>query len=64
MLTIAAVVGREFGLEELVRLIGGASDEWVLEMLEEAVAARVIEEVHPDNRALPVHPCPHPGRAI
>jgi DNA-binding CsgD family transcriptional regulator len=45
MLTIAAVVGREFALEELVRLIDGASDERVLEMLEEAVAARVIEEV-------------------
>src|SRR5262245_7246919 len=45
MLTIAAVVGREFALEELVHLIDGASDEHVLEMLEEAVAARVIEEV-------------------
>jgi DNA-binding CsgD family transcriptional regulator len=45
MLTIAAVVGREFALEELVRLIDGASEERVLEMLEEAVAARVIEEV-------------------
>jgi predicted ATPase len=64
MLTIAAVIGMEFALEELVHFIDGASDEHVLEMLEEAVAARVIEEVHPDNRALPVHPCPHPGRAI
>lgn len=45
MLTIAAVIGREFSLEELVRLFDGASDERVLEMLEEAVAARVIEEV-------------------
>ena len=45
MLTIAAVVGREFGLEELVHLMDGASDERVLEMLEEAVAARAIEEV-------------------
>jgi DNA-binding CsgD family transcriptional regulator len=45
MLTIAAVVGREFALEELMRLIDGASDERVLEMLEEAVTARVIEEV-------------------
>jgi DNA-binding CsgD family transcriptional regulator len=45
MLTIAAVVGREFGLEELVRLVDGVSEERVLEMLEEAVAAHVIEEV-------------------
>jgi DNA-binding CsgD family transcriptional regulator len=45
MLTIAAVVGREFALEELTRLIDGASDERMLEMLEEAVTARVIEEV-------------------
>ncbi len=45
MLTIAAVIGREFALEELGRLMDGASDERVLEMLEEAVAARVIEEV-------------------
>ena len=45
MLTIAAVIGREFALEELGRLMNGESDERVLEMLEEAVTARVIEEV-------------------
>jgi predicted ATPase len=45
MLTIAAVVGREFGMEELVRLVDGGSDERVLQMLEGAAAARVIEEV-------------------
>src|SRR4029453_18971368 len=54
MLTIAAVVGREFGLEALVCLVDGVSEERVLEMLEEAgvadvteeaVAAHVIEEV-------------------
>jgi DNA-binding CsgD family transcriptional regulator/tetratricopeptide (TPR) repeat protein len=45
MLTMAAVIGREFALEELVRLMDGESDERILEMLGEAVAARVIEEV-------------------
>ena len=45
MLTIAAVVGREFGVAELVCLVDGSSEEHVLEMLEEAVTARVLEEV-------------------
>jgi DNA-binding CsgD family transcriptional regulator len=44
-LTMAAVIGREFGLEELARLLNEVSEERVLETLEEAVAARVIEEV-------------------
>jgi predicted ATPase len=45
MLTMAAVVGREFGLEELVRLLRETSEERVLELLEEALAARVLEEI-------------------
>jgi DNA-binding CsgD family transcriptional regulator len=44
-LTHAAVIGRAFGLEEVTPLLNGVSAEQVLEALEEAVAARVIEEL-------------------
>jgi tetratricopeptide (TPR) repeat protein len=44
-LTVAAVVGREFGLDQLERLIADLSAERVLEVVEEALAARVIEEL-------------------
>src|SRR5262245_24762383 len=43
-LTAAAVVGREFGLDALER-IAELDAERLLEVLEEAVAARVVEEV-------------------
>ncbi len=43
MLTIAAVVGRDFGLE-LLAPVSELSPERVLELLDEAVAARVITE--------------------
>jgi DNA-binding NarL/FixJ family response regulator len=45
LLTMAAVIGREFDLKEVNRLCEAQSEEQVLELLEEAVAARVIEEV-------------------
>jgi DNA-binding NarL/FixJ family response regulator len=45
LLTMAAVIGREFDLKEVDRLCDAQSEEQVLELLEEAVAVRVIEEV-------------------
>ena len=44
-LTIASVVGREFTLEQLSPLIEGITGDRLLEVLEEALAARVIEEL-------------------
>ena len=44
VLTTAAVVGREFGLDALERLTDLSADR-LLELLEEAVAARVVAEV-------------------
>jgi tetratricopeptide (TPR) repeat protein len=44
-LTTAAIIGREFSLEQLKPLIDDTTDDWLLEALEEALAARVIEEL-------------------
>src|SRR5262249_14191476 len=44
LLTAAAVVGKEFGLDALER-IADLEEERLLEALEEALAARVVEEV-------------------
>jgi DNA-binding CsgD family transcriptional regulator len=44
-LTIASVIGREFNLEQLGRLIEGLPEERLLESLEEALTARIIEEM-------------------
>jgi len=44
-LTIASVIGREFTLQQLNRLIDDLSEDRLLEVLEEALAARVIEEL-------------------
>ena len=48
MLTTASVVGREFGFKLLSSLSGTASENELLEALEEALAARVLEEL-PDS---------------
>ena len=45
VLGIASVVGREFGLDQLIRLVEGASADQVLEALEEAASARLVEEL-------------------
>ena len=45
VLTTAAVVGREFGLDQLRPLVDDLSDDRLLEVLEEALAARVVEEL-------------------
>ncbi|MCI0800329.1 MAG: AAA family ATPase, partial [Chloroflexi bacterium] len=44
-LTIASVIGREFTLEHLRPLIEDMTEDRLLEVLEEALAARVIEEL-------------------
>ncbi|MCZ6866767.1 MAG: protein kinase, partial [Chloroflexi bacterium] len=44
-LTIASVIGREFGLRQLVPLVEDMSEDRLLEVLEEALGARVIEEL-------------------
>ena len=44
-LTIASVIGREFGLEQLKPLIDNMTEDRLLEVLEEALVARVIEEL-------------------
>ena len=44
-LTVASVIGREFTLEQLVPLFEGMTDDRLLEVLEEALSARVIEEL-------------------
>ena len=44
-LTVAAVIGREFELRQLARLIDDISDDRLLVVLEEALSARVIEEM-------------------
>ena len=43
-LTVASVIGREFSLEQLKPLIDGLAEDALLEVLEEAQSARVIEE--------------------
>jgi tetratricopeptide (TPR) repeat protein len=43
LLTLAAVIGQEFGLDVL-RRVSDLEEERILDVLEEAVAARVIEE--------------------
>ena len=44
-LTIASVVGREFELRQLTPLVEDISEDRLLEVLEEALGARVIEEL-------------------
>jgi tetratricopeptide (TPR) repeat protein len=44
-LSVAAIVGREFGLDALDMLIEDVSRERLADVLEEALAARVIEEI-------------------
>lgn len=45
LLTMAAVIGREFDFKEAARLVDTQSEEQTLDLLEEAEAARVIEAV-------------------
>jgi DNA-binding CsgD family transcriptional regulator/tetratricopeptide (TPR) repeat protein len=46
-LTIASVIGREFILDQLTLLSDQLSEDALLEVLEEALASRVIEEIPP-----------------
>lgn len=45
ILSICAVVGREFSLQVLHKLIDDMSDDQILQLLEEAMRARLIEEL-------------------
>ena len=45
VLTVASVIGREFTLQQLAKLVEDLSQERLLEVLEQALAARVIEEL-------------------
>ncbi len=45
ILTIASVIGRQFGLDLLSRLVEQQPEERLLNVLEEALTARIIEEV-------------------
>ena len=47
-LTIASVIGRDFGLDQLDMLIEDISQDRLLDVLDEALSARVIEEL-PDS---------------
>jgi DNA-binding SARP family transcriptional activator len=44
VLALASVVGREFGLDQLQRLLEDHSEDRLLQLLDEALSARVIEE--------------------
>ena len=44
-LTVASIIGREFTLDQLKRLSEDTSEDRLLEVLEEALASRVIEEL-------------------
>ncbi len=44
VLAIASVIGREFGLDQLKRLLTDYADDQLLQLLEEALSARVIED--------------------
>ena len=45
MLTTASVVGREFDLRLMTKLMDGLSEDQLLDALDEALAARKIEEI-------------------
>ena len=45
LLTIGAVIGREFDLDVLVEVAGDADEDAVLDLLDHACAARLLEEV-------------------
>jgi DNA-binding CsgD family transcriptional regulator len=45
MLTIASVIGRQFTLDQLAQLLDDYSEDQLLEVVEEALTARVIEEL-------------------
>jgi tetratricopeptide (TPR) repeat protein len=45
VLTVAAVLGREFSLAQLVKMLPDLTEARLLDILEEALAARVVEEL-------------------
>ena len=57
-LTIASVVGRQFGMDVLDRLIEDLSGDRLLEVVEEALGSTGDRGVAADRRTLSVHPRP------
>jgi DNA-binding SARP family transcriptional activator len=47
-LTVAAAIGREFGLDQLAVLVGDLDEDALLEALDEALAAHLVEELPGD----------------
>ena len=47
-LTVASAVGREFGLDQLAALVGDLDEDALLEALDEALAAHLVEELPGD----------------
>jgi DNA-binding SARP family transcriptional activator len=45
LLVRASVLGRDFALDTLARVVGGANEEALLEMLDEAMAARILADM-------------------
>ncbi|MCI0437907.1 MAG: AAA family ATPase, partial [Chloroflexi bacterium] len=45
VLRVASVIGREFSIQQLERLIDGMSEDRLLNVLDEALMARIIEEI-------------------
>ncbi len=62
-LTVASAIGREFGLDQLELLVDDLDEEALLEALDEALAAHVVEELPGYRRSVPVHARPDPGDA-
>ncbi len=63
LLSMAAVIGRDFGHEALER-VSGLTAERVLDALDEAVAARVIAEVPAHRGPLRLRPRPDPRNPL
>jgi class 3 adenylate cyclase/DNA-binding CsgD family transcriptional regulator len=47
MLTVASVIGREFTPDMLLRILDDISEDTLLEALDEALAARILDEIAP-----------------
>ena len=45
ILTVASVIGREFELNQLEHLIADRSGDELLSLMEEALTARIVEEI-------------------
>lgn len=62
-LTVAAVLGREFTLEQLGAVAEDMTEDMLLHSVEEALGARVVEEISTTVGRGPVHSRADPGNA-